>query len=69
MSNKSEALQLADWAASYNMNMHNRAAAKLRRLSAVNKELLVALKQHVQLHDGDCICQDCAAIAKAEGQA
>ena len=31
-------------------------------------ELLEALKQHVQLHDGDCICQDCAAIAKAEGE-
>ena len=37
-------------------------------LHAVNEELLEALKQHVQLHDGDCICQGCAAIAKATGE-
>ena len=41
------------------------AAAELRRLHAENQELLEALKEHVQLHDGDCICQGCAAIAKA----
>jgi hypothetical protein len=26
------------------------------------RQALEALKQHIQLHDGDCICQDCAAI-------
>ncbi len=34
---------------------------KYKELKAVNEELLEALKQHIQLHDGDCICQDCAA--------
>jgi ElaB/YqjD/DUF883 family membrane-anchored ribosome-binding protein len=38
---------------------------KYKELKAVNEELLEALKQHIQLHDGDCICQNCAAIAKA----
>lgn len=41
---------------------------KYKELKAVNKELLEALKQHVQLHDGDCICQNCGAIAKATGE-
>jgi len=41
---------------------------KYKELKAVNKELLEALKQHVQLHDGDCICQNCEAIAKATGE-
>jgi ElaB/YqjD/DUF883 family membrane-anchored ribosome-binding protein len=41
---------------------------KYKELKAVNEELLEALKQHVQLHDGDCICQNCAAIAKATGE-
>ena len=31
-------------------------------------ELLEALRKHVELHDGDCICEDCAAIAKAKEQ-
>jgi ElaB/YqjD/DUF883 family membrane-anchored ribosome-binding protein len=42
---------------------------KYKELKAVNEELLEALKQHVQLHDGDCICQNCVAIAKAGGEA
>jgi archaellum component FlaC len=42
---------------------------KYKELKAVNEELLEALKQHVQLHDSDCICQNCAAIAKAGGAA
>jgi hypothetical protein len=42
---------------------------KYKELKAVNesdtallRQALEALKQHIQLHDGDCICQDCAAI-------
>lgn len=31
-------------------------------LRAAAQQALEALKQHIQLHDGDCICQDCAAI-------
>jgi hypothetical protein len=30
--------------------------------TALLRQALKALKQHIQLHDGDCICQDCAAI-------
>jgi hypothetical protein len=30
--------------------------------TALLRQALEALKQHIQLHDGDCICQDCAAI-------
>jgi hypothetical protein len=30
--------------------------------TAMLRQALEALKQHIQLHDGDCICQDCAAI-------
>jgi hypothetical protein len=55
MTEQPEALRLADWAASYSTTMHNKAAAELRRLHAVNKrledvtqELLEALKR---LHD------------------
>ncbi len=29
--------------------------------TALLRQALKALKQHIQLHDGDCICQDCAA--------
>jgi hypothetical protein len=32
MADQPEALQLADWAASYNTTMHNKTAAELRRL-------------------------------------
>ena len=30
--------------------------------------LVKALRKHVELHDGDCICEDCAAIAAVEGE-
>lgn len=38
------------------------------RLTAQRDALLEALRKHVELHDGDCICEDCAAIAKAKEQ-
>ncbi len=40
-----EALQLADWARSYNTTMHNRCAAELRRLHAEVEELRGALDE------------------------
>lgn len=39
----------------------------IRVLCAQRDALLEALRRHVELHDGDCICEDCAAIKKAEG--
>jgi hypothetical protein len=39
MTEQPTALQLADWAASYNTTMHNKAAAELRRLHAENELL------------------------------
>jgi hypothetical protein len=30
--------------------------------------LVKALRKHVELHDGDCICEDCAAIKAVEGE-
>ncbi len=38
MSTQPEALQLADWARSYNTTMHNRCAAELRRLHQSERE-------------------------------
>lgn len=38
------------------------AALVAERDTALLRQALEALKQHIQLHDGDCICQDCAAI-------
>ena len=43
-------------------DLPERAAALVRH----RDELLEALRKHVELHDGDCICEDCAAIAKAQ---
>ncbi len=68
MTTQPEALRLAEY--------HERAgahhtAAELRRLSAVEAQrdaLLEALRKHVELHDGDCICEDCAAIKAVEGE-
>jgi hypothetical protein len=78
---ESTALQLADWAASYNTTMHNKAAAELRRLHAVNQELLEVLKHYADTYcEGWCKescgsfddcggCKARAAIARAEGEA
>ena len=74
MSNKSETLRLADrlcrimpqFITSADLD---EAAAELRRLSAVEAQrdaLLEALRRHVELHDGDCICEDCAALTAVE---
>jgi hypothetical protein len=79
MADQPEALQLADWAASYNTTMHNKAAAELRRLSAVNRELLEALKFYGSScdatestpcgYEGNLCCKRArAAIARAEGE-
>ncbi len=45
MKTQHEALRLADWARSYNTNMHNRCAAELRRLHAEAEELRGALDE------------------------
>lgn len=44
MTTQPEALRLADWCDSFNTVQHDKAAAVLRRLHAVNQELLWALK-------------------------
>jgi len=74
MSEQPEALRLADWAASYNTTMHNKAAAELHRLHALNGELLEALKGMFDQLDLDgciipAVLKARAAIAKAEGGA
>jgi hypothetical protein len=70
MTEQPTALQLADWAASYNTTMHNKTAAELRRLHAVNAELLVALKWIATVNAMDYEYQAKArvAIARAEGK-
>jgi len=45
MTEQPEALRLADWCDTFNTVQHNKAAAELRRLHAVNEELLNALKE------------------------
>ncbi len=75
---ESTALQLADWAASYNTTMHNKAAAELRRLHVLNGELLEALRLIERLtREADGIAINVrdmlggiarAAIARAEGK-
>jgi hypothetical protein len=69
---KPEALQLADWAASYNTTMHNKTAAEMRRLHALNGELLEALKRIADPRNihfaGDAQVVARAAIARAEGE-
>jgi hypothetical protein len=64
------ALRLADWARSYNTNMHNRCAAELRRLHAVNAELLELLIEareelKVEPEMFEFVSRIDAAIAKA----
>ncbi len=44
MTDQPEALRLADWCDTYNTVQHDKAAAELRRLYAVNADLLQALK-------------------------
>lgn len=39
---------------------------EMHRLTAQRDALLAALRRHVELHDGDCICEDCAAIKQAQ---
>ena len=46
----------------------NKMATKYMDASDQRDALLEALRKHVELHDGDCICEDCAAIAKAKEQ-
>jgi len=67
MTEQPEALQLADWAASYNTTMHNKTAAKLRRLHALNGELLEALKlaQSIIGHPEDAHSKLIAAAIRA----
>jgi hypothetical protein len=67
---KPKALRLAEWLDSAYEGEAQDAAAELRRLHAVNQELLEALKPLV--HDADVLGWDTqqahATIAKAEGQ-
>lgn len=79
MTTQPEALRLADalekqWLADRaSSEMRNKAAAELRRLHAVNQELLEALKAVTTAQDlstyGMALHNARAAIAKAEGQA
>ena len=79
-----EALRLADWCKTWNTQQHDKAAAELRRLHAVNTELLKALRltsidcQHLHhaRKDQHLLSEECpvvarinASIAKAEGTA
>jgi hypothetical protein len=45
MTEQPEALRLAEWFNTFNTVQHDKAAAELRRLHAVNEELLNALKE------------------------
>jgi len=76
MTTQPEALRLADWMEWNDASMEvptRRAAAELRRLHAVNQELLEALEmlarlgngEHYGNSEGNMIAR--AAIAKAEG--
>jgi len=81
MNEQPEALLLADWAASYSTTMHNKAAAELRRLHGVNKELGNALRRLISYcntlenrlmeADGEhpALQEAKEAYAKVEGQA
>ena len=71
MSEQPEALRLADWCKTWNTQQHDKAAAELRRLHAVNTELLEALKwiTTVNAMDYEYQAKARAAIARAEGQA
>jgi hypothetical protein len=71
MSKQPEALRLADCLDDVTCNTPHPAAAELRRLSALNGELLEALKNYV---DGCSLGVNAAevaraAIARAEGRA
>jgi hypothetical protein len=85
MTEKPEALRLAAELSKSHLNHHvnHAAAAELRRLHAVNAELLEALKQHGAHHGNcdymilltslppmrkPCSCGLHAAIAKATGE-
>ena len=41
---------------------------RVLELKAQRGALLEVLRKHVELHDGDCICEDCAAIKAVEGE-
>jgi len=70
MSEKPEALRLADWCDTYNTVQHNKTADQLRRLHALNGELLQAMENiERSTHDAMTAALARAAITKAEGQA
>jgi hypothetical protein len=71
MTEKSEALRLAQELDAYHtMACHKQAAAELRRLHAVNAELLEALKAMLENGQDYTATRDKAraAIARAEGE-
>jgi len=69
MSEKSEALRLADWCDTFNTVQHDKAAAELRRLHTANAKLLEAMENiERSTHDAMTAALTRAAIAKAEGQ-
>lgn len=67
MSEQPLALRLADELDDGDYDHTRQTAVELRRLHGLNQELLEALKPYVALHDSDCACNGCAAIAKATG--
>jgi hypothetical protein len=73
MTEQPEALRLADWLEDQYDPTHNQeeAAAELRRLHALNAELLEALRRIATVNAMDYEYQTwaCAAIARAEGKA
>ena len=68
MTEKSEALRLADWCKTWNTVQHDKAAAELRRLHALNGELLEALQRSRAQWIHSVNAEFClAVIAKVEG--
>ncbi len=51
MTKQPKALRLADWCDTFNTVQHNQAAAELRRLYAVNAQLMEALESLVGNED------------------
>ncbi len=67
MSEKPEALRLADWCDTHNTIQHDKAAAELRRLHTANAKLLQAMENiERSTHDAMTATLARAAIARVE---